>query len=106
MARVLAATQTNPELAALPPKTIKQGLMPFAKQKSDSAVTAGSDAALEPRLPFDEAALFDENLSYLCRALNLEKVVIKRMPYDEQAASEDPKVAGAAPGAPGVVLVQ
>ena len=106
MARVLAATQTHPDLAALPPKTIKQGLMPFAKQKSDTAVAERSAAALDPRLPFDEAALFDENLGYLRRALNLEALAIKRVPYDEQAASEDPRVAGAAPGVPGVVLVQ
>ncbi|KAF8060524.1 leucine--tRNA ligase [Scenedesmus sp. PABB004] len=75
-------------------KALKQLAMPFAKYKMEEAARGGA-AVLDVTLPFDEAQLLRDNLSYLLRSLNLQELTV--------CSSSDPDAAAAAAAA-GVAL--
>jgi leucyl-tRNA synthetase len=102
---VLAAATADPELAALGAKALKSSLMPFAKVKSDAAAAAGA-VVLQPKLPFDEAALLEENAAYLSRSLKVDALSVRSVSYEEQQAAGQAEVAAAVPGAPAALLTR
>jgi len=77
--------------------------MPFAKGRVDAAGVAGA-VALDVKLPFNEAALLQENAVYVARSLKVESVRVRSVTYEEQTSFGDDRVAVAAPGAPAALL--
>lgn len=103
--QVLAAISADPDLAAgANAKALKQMVMPFAKYKCEQAVSGGKQV-LDVKLPFDEAALLEENSAYLLRALKLEGLAVHRVTYEQQQQEgTDPRIASAGPGAPAAIF--
>lgn len=103
MSNILKTIREDPELEAMGQKAVKSVIMPFAKNKVDLALVTGKDA-LQIRLPFDEAALLEENAAYMERTLSLKSVTIKRVSYEEQQQGND-IMKSACPGSPAPVFV-
>lgn len=58
---------------------------------------------LDVKLPFDEAALLQDNAAYLCRALGLDAVIVARTTdagAGEAAAARGVDIGAACPGQP------
>lgn len=99
---ILATLKADENIKALGSKMFNTVIMPFVRGTIESAKLDGS-SSLSLSLPFDEAAILQENAGYLQRALNLkDPVVVKSISYDEQEASEDEKIRESFPGSPGV----
>ncbi|GAB4822876.1 hypothetical protein N2152v2_009922 [Parachlorella kessleri] len=103
MAQVLSGISTDPSVSGLNPKAVKQTVMPFAKYKLEEA-TKGGPRVLDVKLPFDEAALLENNIDYLRRALRVQDLAVRRVSYEEQQASTDQQVTAATPGAPAALF--
>lgn len=108
MGKVLAAANADPEIQSMGQKGIKSFVMPFAKQTVDAVLLTVGPDALNTKLPFDEAALLEENVGYLTRALKVDSVSVRSVSYEEMAAASevDERVAGATPGNPAFLFTQ
>jgi leucyl-tRNA synthetase len=104
MSSVLASANADAITSAMGPKGIKSIVMPFAKAKADAAVAAGP-AALDVKLPFDEASLLLENAAYLERALKVGRVGVRSVTYEQQQTAEQAAVRDAVPGDPAPLFV-
>lgn len=99
MSQILTTANQDELISALGAKAIKSMVMPFAKAKADAATAAGA-VALDLKLPFDEAALLEQNIDYLVRSLKINRVSVSSITYDVQVTLEQNSVRDATPGSP------
>lgn len=103
MQQVLSILSSDPELALMNQKALKQTVMPFAKFRIDIAVKGGA-AVLKDRLPFDEVALLQENKAFLLRALLISEMEVHAVSFGEQQTTQDARIAAATPGSPAAIF--
>jgi leucyl-tRNA synthetase len=109
MGQVLAKANADPEIqSTMGAKGIKSLVMPFAKQTVDAVLVTIGPEALNTKLPFNEAALLEENVGYLTRSLKVDSVTVKSLSYEETVAAGETsqQVAEATPGTPAYVFTQ